>query len=36
MKKVLDILAVLNVALLWVDDAEEKCLVGYKDTSIGL
>jgi len=35
MKRLLDILSLMLVALLWVDDAEEVCKVGYADNGIG-
>ena len=35
MKRLLDILVLMLVALLWVDDAEEVRKVGFADNGIG-
>jgi len=35
MKNLVNILLVMLVALLWVDDAEEVCKVGFADNGIG-
>ena len=35
MKNMLNILSVMLVALLWVDDADEVCSVGFADTGGG-
>lgn len=35
MKNLLNILSLMLVVLLWVDDAEEVCKVGFADTGSG-
>jgi len=35
MKKMMNILMNVLVALLWVDDADEVCSVGFADNGIG-
>jgi hypothetical protein len=35
MKNLVNILTVMLVALLWVDDAEEVCKVGFADEGFG-
>jgi len=35
MKNLLNILSVMLVALLWEDDADEVCSVGFADNGIG-
>ena len=35
MKNLVNILSLMLVALLWMDDAEEVCKVGFADNGIG-